>query len=144
MKKLIVVAVIVAIASLFGNVAAATRVEKITGNHETKIQITNKTVESATSSPFATPLLKRACSCESWGDPNKQPREFYPDGRLIKGFPDPSDEGACQIHTPTWQKEADVLGYNIETYEGNVKMANYIYGVQGMAAWNASKSCWQE
>ena len=29
------------------------------------------------------PLLKRIASCESWGDANKEPRQFLPDGSPV-------------------------------------------------------------
>lgn len=92
---------------------------------------------------YAIPLLERACSCESWGDPNKTPRQFYPDGSLIRGNPNPSDVGACQINEKLWLATSKKLGLNIEkTLADNIRMANYIYSVQGMNAWNWSKSCW--
>lgn len=117
--------------------AAVVSMENLKSN-ETKIQ-QQKTVS------FEIPLLKRVCSCESWGDPNKEPREFGADGKVLRGFPDPSDIGACQIHTPVWGAQAKLLGYDIYTLKGNVEMANYIYKVQGLSAWNASKaSCWDK
>lgn len=88
------------------------------------------------------PLLKRACSCESWGDPNKEPREFK-DGVLLRGYPNPHDVGACQINEPLWGATATKLGLSIETSKiDNEKMALYIYSKQGMNAWVWSKNCW--
>src|ERR1043165_5214020 len=37
------------------------------------------------------PLLKRIASCESWGDPNKEPRQFTQDGQVLHGSPNPDD-----------------------------------------------------
>jgi hypothetical protein len=45
-------------------------------------------------------------SCESWGDPNKEPRQFLPDGSVLRGFPNPQDIGLAQINVPTWGKIA--------------------------------------
>lgn len=88
------------------------------------------------------PELLRVCSCESWGDPNKIPRQFLPDGQVLRGYPNPADVGACQIHVPVWGVTATKLGYNIYTLQGNINMAKYILKVQGLQAWEASKSCW--
>ena len=93
---------------------------------------------------FIVPILERVCSCESWGDPNKVPREFDDNGRLIRGYPDPTDVGACQIHTPTWGGTAKALGYDVYTLSGNILMANYIYKTQGLSAWAPSESCWKK
>lgn len=93
---------------------------------------------------YAIPLLKRACSCESWGDPNKEPRQFK-NGKSLRGFPNPNDVGACQINETLWAATAKKLKLNIEgNFADNVKMANYIYSKQGMNAWIWSKSCWAE
>ena len=85
--------------------------------------------------------LKWACSCESWGEPNKEPREFK-DGKVLRGVPNPQDIGACQINIPFWGATAKKLGYNIYTLDGNVSMAKYILGQQGIKAWEWSQKCW--
>lgn len=93
---------------------------------------------------YAIPLLLRACSCESWGDPNKVPRQFK-EGVVLRGYPNPNDVGACQINETLWGKTAKNLGLDIEnSLIDNVKMANYIYSKQGMNAWVWSKSCWDK
>jgi hypothetical protein len=48
-------------------------------------------------------LLKRIASCEGWGDPNREPRQFLPDGSVLRGFPNPQDIGLAQINLPTWR-----------------------------------------
>jgi hypothetical protein len=87
--------------------------------------------------------LKHICSCESWGDPNKEPRE-YKDGQVLRGFPNPEDAGACQINIPLWGGTAAKLGYDIFTFKGNVEMAKYIEKKQGIEAWKWSKGCWSQ
>jgi hypothetical protein len=89
------------------------------------------------------PLLERVCSCESWGSPNKIPREDDISGNVLIGYPNPNDKGACQIHVPAWGATAIKLGYNIYTLQGNVDMAVYILKHQGYEAWSASESCWK-
>ena len=90
------------------------------------------------------PILLRVCSCESWGDPNKVPREFGDNGQVLRGYPNPLDVGACQENLTTWDAKAKVLGYDIYTLSGNIRMANYIYSVQGLAAWKNSEGCWKQ
>ena len=92
------------------------------------------------------PLLKRACSCESWGDPDKEPRQFLPDGSVIRGQTTPDDIGMCQINTK-WDvhgKRLSELKLNVYTIEDNIKFALMLYKEQGMRPWEASKSCWQK
>lgn len=46
-----------------------------------------------------------------------------------------NDKGVTQINLKTWQKEADKLGYNLDTVYGNVEMAKHILEVQGKSSW---------
>jgi hypothetical protein len=85
--------------------------------------------------------LKHICSCESWGDPNKEPREFK-DGSVLYGFPNPKDVGACQINTPIWGAQAQKLGDDLYSYDGNIAFAKWLYNQQGNKPWGWSKSCW--
>jgi hypothetical protein len=87
-------------------------------------------------------LLNNICSCESWGDPNKKPREFLPDGNVLHGQTNPNDIGACQINIPSWGADASVLGFDIFTYQGNIEMAKWIFDHEGAAPWKYSKGCW--
>ena len=108
------------------------------------VVVKNKVLSNEEKVATLNPILDRVCSCESNGSPDKAPREFDSDGRLIRGYPDPSDVGACQIHTPTWGGTAKGLGYDIYTLRGNILMANYIYKTQGLSAWAPSESCWKQ
>ena len=88
--------------------------------------------------------LKRACSCESNGDPNKTPRQFNTNGTLLVGYPNPLDVGACQIHLPAWGAKAKEMNLDIKgSLTDNITMAKYILKVQGMGAWRASEKCWE-
>jgi len=60
-------------------------------------------------------------------------------GELVVSHTD--DVGYFQInrqHTQT----AERLGYDIETEEGNIAFAVYLYQKNGTRDWNASKHCW--
>ncbi len=82
-------------------------------------------------------------SCESWGDPNKQPREFTETGAVLHGYPNPDDIGLGQINLPTWGATAKQLGFDLYTYEGNLAMSKWIFDHYGAAPWKYSKGCWQ-
>lgn len=88
------------------------------------------------------PLLKHITSCESWGDPNKEPREFTPDGKVLRGYPNPQDIGVGQINLPTWGPTAEKLGFDLFTYEGNVGFSKWLYDHYGWKPWVYSKGCW--
>jgi hypothetical protein len=88
------------------------------------------------------PLLKHIASCESWGDPNKEPREFLPDGSILRGYPNPDDIGLAQINAPLWAKTAEAHGWDIFTYQGNLAMAKWLFDQYGSKPWNWSKGCW--
>ena len=88
------------------------------------------------------PLLEHIASCESHGDPNELPRQFLPDGSVLKGYPNPNDIGLAQINAPTWQKTAEKLGYDIYTYQGNLAMAKWIFNHYGSKPWLWSVVCW--
>lgn len=89
-------------------------------------------------------LLKRIASCESWGDPNKEPRQFLPNGSVLRGYPNPDDIGLAQINVPTWGGVAKKLGFNIYTYNGNLAMAKWIFDndSQHQENWHWSEGCW--
>jgi hypothetical protein len=70
------------------------------------------------------PLLKHIAYLESWGDLNKEPREFLPDGSVLLRTPNPNDIGLGQINLPTWGAKAKELGFDLYTYDGNLAMTN--------------------
>jgi hypothetical protein len=87
-------------------------------------------------------LLKHITSCESWGDPNKEPREFLPDGTVLRGYPNPEDIGLGQINIPTWGAKAKELGFDLYTYAGNLAMSKWIFDHYGSGPWKYSEGCW--
>lgn len=86
--------------------------------------------------------LVPVCSCESTGRPYNKPQQFHADGSVIHGRINPLDIGMCQINEKFWLTTAIKLGFDIDTEEGNIRMANYIYELHGLQPWSASKSCW--
>jgi hypothetical protein len=86
--------------------------------------------------------LVRICSCESTGSADNEPAHYDTDGSVLRGRLVPQDTGMCQINTYYWGADAQRLGFDLETPEGNIHMANYIYDRSGTQPWLASKSCW--
>lgn len=102
-------------------------------------------VAASSSDPWAGyALLKHIASCESWGDPNKDPREFLPNGTVLRGSPNPQDIGLAQINLPTWGAKAKELGYDLFTYDGNLAMAKWIFtnDPRHEQNWSWSRGCW--
>jgi hypothetical protein len=90
-------------------------------------------------------ILKRIASCESWGDPNKEPRQFLPDGSVLRCLPNPQAIGLAQINLPTWSTTARELGSNLFTYDGNLAMAKWIFENDSRHEenWKWSEGCWK-
>lgn len=97
--------------------------------HSTAREIINSTFKDV-------PILIEVARCES----NYQ--QFKPDGTVLHGIKDPDDTGVMQINAAYNGLEASRLGYNINTLEGNIEMALYMYRQNGLKPWTASESCW--
>ncbi len=81
------------------------------------------------------PILKAIASCESGG-------QQFENGHPILGHKSPSDIGYMQINRDVWQKQADELGYDLTTLEGNKAMGVWILEHRGTRDWSASAHCW--
>jgi hypothetical protein len=100
-------------------------------------------------------LPQANCSCESWGDPNQEPRQFDDDGAVLWGrIKDPltgktiivhRDVGLAQINLPTWSATAKKLGFDLFTYDGNLAMAKWIFDndPRHEQNWKWSEGCWK-
>lgn len=93
---------------------------------------------------YASPLLKRICSCESTGRPDQEPQQFDSEGEVIKGKINPLDTGACQINLKYHGEAAKTLGYDLFSRDGNLGYANHLYTKQGSQPWDWSKGCWTQ
>ena len=60
-------------------------------------------------------------------------RQFRSDGSVVRSHT--NDVGILQINVPVWGREAQRLGYDIYSLEGNIRMAHYVLKVQGYSAW---------
>ena len=68
-------------------------------------------------------------------------RQYDKDGNVIRGVVNPLDTGKYQINTHYWGEDAKKLGYDLETEEGNTKMAVWIYKNYGAYPWRWSAGC---
>lgn len=69
-------------------------------------------------------------------------RQFDAAGRVLRGTVVPQDVGILQINETYHLKEAERLGYDIYTLEGNLEFGAWLYHRDGLAPWSASKDCW--
>ena len=91
------------------------------------------------------PLLKEVCSCESWGKPGLEPRQFEKDGSPLWSHYGTSDVGGCQINFPTWGEKAEELRLDIiGSRDDNVEIAAWIQDndSRGIENWRWSRACW--
>jgi hypothetical protein len=63
-------------------------------------------------------------------------------GDILHGKANPDDIGVMQINEKYQLNTALSMGYDIDTVEGNVAYAQYLFDNQGAAPWKASQSCW--
>ncbi len=86
------------------------------------------------------PVLIEIAYCES------RFRQLDNDGNAIKSNKGSSATGVMQIMASIHEDEAEKLGFDINTLEGNVGFAKYLYDKYGTKPWEAdkhSKNCWQ-
>ena len=96
--------------------------------------------------PILAPELVPICSCESSysGTKNDVPQQFEKDGKTVRyGRVEPDDRGMCQINRRIHAEAIKKMEVDIETEEGNITFANYLFETQGKKPWNWSKHCWQ-
>jgi hypothetical protein len=82
------------------------------------------------------PVLQRIAQCESAG------QQFARDGKVLRGKRHPQDTGLFQINAVVWAKQAEALGYDIHTRDGNESMARYLFANYGSVPWQSSAKCW--
>ncbi len=83
-------------------------------------------------------ILKKIAICES------NDKHFNEKGEVLTGKYDPRDIGRYQINKGVWGQEAEKLGFNIYSEEGNEAFAMYLFGKQGTKPWVKSKFCWSK
>ena len=71
-------------------------------------------------------------------------RQYDSKGEVIKGIVNKSDVGVMQINKYYHLKQAEKLGYDLHTIEGNMAYAKALYEREGTKPWNASSKCWMK
>lgn len=96
--------------------------------------------------PTLVEQLVPVCACESsWeGTATGTPRHFDPDGSVRTGKVNGSDKGMCQINAKWHQADAEKMGLDIMTEDGNIEFANHLYKRYGLKPWKHSNACWSE
>lgn len=84
-----------------------------------------------------TPELAEIAKCES------NFRQYDASGAILKGTVDPDDIGIMQINKYYNGDNAEKLGYDIYTIDGNLAYAKVLYEKYGDAPWSSSEKCWE-
>lgn len=84
------------------------------------------------------PILVEIARCES------EFRHWEAPGVVLKNNQGSSATGVMQIMASVHEKDANVLGYDLEDLHGNMAYAKWLYEKQGTKPWEASRYCWGE
>lgn len=82
------------------------------------------------------PLMTHIAACES------QNRQYDKAGNVLRGEANHSDIGVMQINEAYHRAEAEALGFDIDTIQGNVAFARSLYEKKGAKPWISSSPCW--
>jgi len=131
----ITTAVILLVSSLYGNVAIA---QDIDNSQSRKIIEKPITLESYVREYFIeTPILAEISRCES------SFRQTDKNGKALRGLVNKSDIGLMQVNEYYHGERASELGFDLESVDGNLAYAKYLYEKEGTRPWNASAKCWK-
>jgi len=84
------------------------------------------------------PILAEIAKCES------SFRQYDKDGRVLRGVVNSDDIGVMQINKYYHEEDANKLGLNIYTLQGNIEFAKVLYGKYGDKPWVHSSPCWKK
>jgi hypothetical protein len=110
----------------------------------TEQKLTNKKNDPVTFEEYVreyyadTPLLAEIAFCES------SFRHFSTNGEPVRGKVNKGDVGVMQINEYYHADTAKKLGFNLETIDGNLAYAKYLYDSEGAAPWVSSSKCWKK
>lgn len=82
------------------------------------------------------PLLVHIAFCESTFRQNGK------NGEVLRGKTITQDVGVMQINERFHAAQAEKLGYDIYTLEGNLGYAKWLYEKEGARPWMSSSKCW--
>jgi hypothetical protein len=97
----------------------------------------NRSVEQYVRKEFADePILVDIAACES------NFHQFDASGNVVHGIVNKADVGVMQINETFHAAEAAKLHLDLNTTEGNVAFAKYLYAKFGTDPWKYSQKCW--
>ena len=82
------------------------------------------------------PVMIEVARCES------RFRQHQTSGNVLRGEKNPLDRGVMQINEHYHGEDAERLGFDILTIEGNTAYARYLYDKYGVRPWKSSAACW--
>jgi len=137
-------AVIFVIGSLYGGPVAPT--DKVTSEPlvnkvevKKEITLTKKEILDRAKVIFKEdPILLDIALCES------SLRHYGADGEVLKGKVNSADIGLMQINTKYHAEKASELGFDLQTPEGNMQYAKWLYDKEGGQPWISSSKCWRD
>jgi hypothetical protein len=119
--------------------ATASSSEVIAISRDIKIPMRVATTEEYVRESFKdTPLLAEIARCESTF------RQYGKDGKALRGIVNDDDIGVMQINRYYHEEDAQKLGLNIYTLQGNIEFAKVLYGRYGDKPWVHSSPCWKK
>jgi len=83
-----------------------------------------------------TPLLVDIAWCES------RLNQYNEKGIVVRGEKVREDVGIFQINERYHKENAEKMGIDIYTAEGNIEYGKYLYEKYGSKPWSASSKCW--
>ena len=82
------------------------------------------------------PIMAEIAACESHF------RHLMKNGDPIRGEVNRGDIGVMQVNEYYHREDAEDMGHDIDTLDGNLKYARFLYEKYGTKPWDSSKKCW--
>jgi hypothetical protein len=82
------------------------------------------------------PIMADVAYCES------RFRQYNESGTPLRGIQNSQDVGVMQINEKYHRATAEKLGHNIDTLEGNLDYARFLFEQEGTGPWKYSSPCW--
>lgn len=137
----ITTAIALLVSSLYGSatIAVAQDVHNSENTQSKEIIASPVTLAAYVQNYFReTPILAKIAKCES------TLRHVDKNGEVLRGKVNPDDVGLMQINEHYHGEKAKELGLDLETVNGNLAFAKYLYEKEGTTPWNASAPCWDK
>ncbi len=97
----------------------------------------NDGIRQAVARKFSTShILYRVAFCESTY------AQYDENGNVLRGRVNSKDVGIFQINETYHKANAERMGMDLYTPEGNMEYAEYLYNRDGAQPWSSSRPCW--